>query len=188
MKKQIMIFAVAAILSLGAAFTASAQHHDSGKFDHSPTAFLGLTDDQNKKIEAIHQDNRKNTLSINLQIEEKESHLKTLRFADKPDMNAINATVEEIGKLKIEREKIRETEFQDVRKVLTEDQRIKFDEMMSKFNPNGMGHHHGYKGKGHHDSDKKVGHESHHNANSKNGGCCGAKSDCKSSNSNNNKK
>lgn len=179
-----MIFAVAAILSLGTSFTASAQHHDSGKIDHTPWTFLGLSDDQNTKMEAIHQDNKKLSLPINLQIEEKEAHLKTLRFADKTDINAINATVEEIGKLKIEREKIREAEFQDIRKVLTEEQRVKFDEMMSKFNPNGMGHHHGYNGKGHHGNDKNVGHGKHHDANAKGGGCCGAKSDGKSSTNN----
>ena len=66
-------------------------------------------------------------LPIDNQIREKKAHLNTLRTADKPDMNQINSTVEEIGKLKIEKAKIHEASHQEIRKVLTDEQRLQFD-------------------------------------------------------------
>ena len=50
------------------------------------------------------------------------------------DLNAINASIEKMGKIKTELTKIKEKNHQEVRSLLTEEQRIKFDSRKDKMN------------------------------------------------------
>jgi Spy/CpxP family protein refolding chaperone len=86
-----------------------------------------LTEAQQKKIEELRLDHQKNMLQFKNQLAEKETHLQTLRTADKADMAAINKTIDEIGAIKIQMMKERENHLQLVRAQLTESQKIQFD-------------------------------------------------------------
>lgn len=162
MRKHLFAIAIFSALTFGA-LTASAQGkecHEGCHFGHE----LGLSQDQISKIKDIKLQEDKKTLQIHNQIKEKEAHLKTLRTADNADMNQINSTLEEIGKLKTEKRKIEEANHQEIRKILNDEQRIKFDKFSS--------HRHGMHGKGHggyhgnhhgHDGHNGGhGHEGHH--------------------------
>jgi Spy/CpxP family protein refolding chaperone len=86
-----------------------------------------LTEAQQKKIEELKLAHQKNMLQFRNQLAEKNSHLQTLRTADKADMTAINKTIDEIGAIRIQMMKERESHLQQVRAQLTDSQRLQFD-------------------------------------------------------------
>ncbi len=169
MKKSLLLLSLAAMLSFGS-LTASAQERQQGSCCNFPTE-MALTDAQKKQLKDIKISEEKKLMPIDNQLKEKKAHLNTLRTAEKPDMGQINSTVEEIGKLRIEKQKIKEASIQDIRKVLTEEQRLAFDKRGSHF---GKGH-------GHHQHPQQPrGGDGHH----QNGGHCNQQ---KSGNNGNNK-
>lgn len=95
----------------------------------------GLTADQETKIKALHLNLVKQILPIKNELAEKEAHLQTLSTAEKADMKAINATIDEISVLKTKMAKLHMQFRQDVRALLTEEQRVTFDMHQGK----GMG-------------------------------------------------
>lgn len=88
---------------------------------------LDLTEDQKVKMNNLRLTHIKEMQVLRNQIGEKKARLRTLETADTPDMNAINGTIEDMGKLKTEMMKKRAAHKQEVRKLLTEEQRIIFD-------------------------------------------------------------
>lgn len=108
-----------------------------------------LSDEQKEKMEDIHLTLQKDLLPIENQIGEKEARLNTLQTADKVDMKAIYATIDEISGLRAQEAKKKAEAHQSIRGLLTEDQRIVFD---SSFHPGpgeGPGQHHGDRGGNH---------------------------------------
>lgn len=127
MKKSILLCCLCAALNV-AALTANAQDNEPEcNFGPENKCLPGLTDDQNKKIKEIKDGEMEKSFKIDLQIDEKEATLNTLRAQENVDMNAINSTVDEIGKLRTEQRKIHESGIQDIRKILTKEQRMRFD-------------------------------------------------------------
>ncbi len=138
MKKYILTFAMTMLMMLGT-ITTFAQH-GAGQGNNAPAQHhtpFGLTEDQSKKMQQLNDDAQKRTFQIDLQIKEKKAHLDILRYADKADINAINATIDEIARLKADKAKIREANIQEIRKMLTDDQRAKFDQMSRHKKHNG---------------------------------------------------
>lgn len=86
-----------------------------------------MTDDQKTKIDALRVTHLKEMTTLRNQIREKQAHLTTLESADKADMNAINKTIDEISDLRNKKMKQRASHRQDVRNILTEEQRAYFD-------------------------------------------------------------
>ena len=86
-----------------------------------------LTEPQKAKIKELRNNLRKEILPIRNQIGEKKARLNTLETSPKPEMESINSTIEEIQNLKTKILKIRAFHVQEVRKLLTEEQRIAFD-------------------------------------------------------------
>ena len=91
------------------------------------TGIKGLTDDQKLKMEKMETSHQKELLQLRNQKCEKESHLKTLEFSDNADLGAINKTIDEIGALKVDMMKKCAAHKQEVRKILTDEQRLQFD-------------------------------------------------------------
>lgn len=89
--------------------------------------FLKLSDEQKEKIKAIKLVNMKETLKLKGKMAELHAHLQTLSTADIADMNAINITIDEITKTQNQLMKSRESYKQQVRGILTEEQRVEFD-------------------------------------------------------------
>ncbi len=108
-----------------------------------------LTDDQKGKIEKLKLPHHKEMMTLKNQLGEKKAQLRSLSTADKPDMAAINRLIDEMGAIKTTMMKKKSAFHQDVRALLTDEQRIQFDMHHPKDDDRGqgMGKRHG-KGKG----------------------------------------
>ncbi|MCR5454617.1 MAG: Spy/CpxP family protein refolding chaperone [Bacteroidales bacterium] len=137
MRNKFLTFALTMLMLFAASATFAQQPQCDG--ERGRQCPLGLTDDQAKKMEQLRDQAQKKVFQLELQIKEKKAHLDVLRYADNADMKAINATIDEIARLKAEKMKAREANIQDMRKMLTDEQRIKFDAMGGKCFDKGFG-------------------------------------------------
>lgn len=113
--------AIAIIIS--SVLSIHAQNREKGMLKNIPN----ITEEQTKKIEALSTPHLKEILPLKNQIAEKKAQLNTLSTAEKADMTAINKKIDEIGALKTQILKSREAQKQEIRKILTEEQRLIFD-------------------------------------------------------------
>jgi Spy/CpxP family protein refolding chaperone len=86
-----------------------------------------LTKEQQTKIGELRVVLQKDCLGLKNQIAEKRAHLKTISTVDQPDMVAINKTIDEIYALRAEITKKKAAFEQEIRKLLTPEQRLQFD-------------------------------------------------------------
>lgn len=110
---------------------------------NKPGCALNLTDDQQKKIDALRVKHQKEMLTYRNQLGELHAKMQTLRTAEKTDMNAINSTIEKISGVKTKQMKAREAHRQDVRNLLTDEQKTQFDMRQGQ---RGYGKGHGMRG------------------------------------------
>ena len=82
----------------------------------------------------------KDVKSLQDDLAEKRVKLQSLRTEDKVDMDEINDLIEEAGKIRIDLAKKREAHRQEVRSLLTDSQRIVFDNHQGRGNRGGRGH------------------------------------------------
>ena len=90
-------------------------------------AWLDLSEEQKTKAEALRLNMQKAALPIKNQLGENRAKMRPLTTADNPDMKAINKLIDKNAALRAELEKLRVASHQDFRKLLTEEQRVKFD-------------------------------------------------------------
>jgi Spy/CpxP family protein refolding chaperone len=88
---------------------------------------LNLTDEQKEAFKKIRLAMHKEILPLRNEIGEAVAHQKTLLSAEKPDLSAIDKNIDKIGTLKIELAKIAVKHRLDMRALLTDEQRMKFD-------------------------------------------------------------
>ncbi len=88
---------------------------------------MGLTDEQTAKIKEIKLSAKKEILPLKNELGEKKARLKTLSTADKVNMNEINGVIDDITSLKGRMMKIKMKKHQDIRALLTDEQRVMFD-------------------------------------------------------------
>jgi len=101
--------------------------------------FLKLTDEQKAKIKDLKLAHTKETMKLKSKMGELHAHLQTLSTADVADMKSINATIDEITQTQNLMMKSREGFKQQVRSLLTEEQRIEFDQKEGQqFHRDGM--------------------------------------------------
>ncbi len=86
-----------------------------------------LTSKQKEAIKEIREKTAKETKPLHDQLSELMALHRSLVTAEKPDMAAINASIEKMGALKISIEKADTAQQMEVRKLLTEKQRIQMD-------------------------------------------------------------
>ena len=91
------------------------------------SAIPDLTDQQKEQVREVMMETRKEMLPLQNQMREKRALLRTLRTAENADMNAVNTMAEEISGIRAEMMKTRLASEQEIRALLTEDQRIIFD-------------------------------------------------------------
>ena len=108
-----------------------------------------LTDDQKTKITDMRAANMKEMLPLRNKLREKQAHLNTISTGDNVNMTDVNKTIGEVGAIKIDMAKKRASQRQEVRKILTDDQRV-FVDMRSGRNGNRHGGNNrgGYGGRG----------------------------------------
>ena len=87
----------------------------------------GLNEEQKKKMKEIHLRTEKDLMPLQNQVAEKRAHLKTLSTSDKPNMEEVNKTIDEMMVLKGSILKKEAASRQEIRSMLTDEQRIRFD-------------------------------------------------------------
>jgi len=103
-----------------------------------------LTDAQKEQIEKLRTEHLKTVLPLRNKMGELRAELRTLSTAENASMNEINQKIDEIGNIKTQMMKAQAAHRQQVRSLLSEEQRLKFD---THRRPKGQGRH---KGKQHH--------------------------------------
>jgi len=86
-----------------------------------------LTDTQKEQMKSIHLKTMKAVQPMQNELREMQAHLTTLSAVQKVDMKAINKQIDEIADLKASIQKTRAGSKQEVRSLLTDDQRVMFD-------------------------------------------------------------
>jgi len=105
------------------------------KMLEEPSEELGLTSEQKKQFEKIRLDFIKNSAELKAQLEVKKAELRQLWLDETPNKDAIIKKAKEIndikGQLEIKRIEMRYEQW----KILTPDQRSKFNEMRLRRKP-----------------------------------------------------
>ncbi len=126
--KVVTVFFISLILfGISPLYAQHGQMHDQKKGGGIQCNIPNLTEEQQKKMDDFRLVHQKNMLQFKNQMEVKEAQLNVLRSADKADMNAINKNIDEFGALKIQMMKEKESHHQQVRSILTDEQRVAFD-------------------------------------------------------------
>ena len=86
-----------------------------------------LTEDQEEQIQTLRTDHLKAILPMRNELAEMNARLQTLSTADNVDMSQINGLIEEMGALKMQMMKAGAAHRQEIRKLLTDEQRVVFD-------------------------------------------------------------
>jgi len=90
-------------------------------------ALLDLSDDQQSKIEDIHLNGQKEMLAFRTALQQKRAEMRTLSIGDNYDEEKVAELANEIGELHANMLKRRTAHQQQIKEVLNEEQRIKFD-------------------------------------------------------------
>jgi len=92
----------------------------------------GITEEQKQKIRDLKTANLKPRTQLKNQIAEKRARLNTLQAGDEVDMKTINKTIDEMTALRAEMQKNMVALHQDIRKLLTDEQRAIYDSHKGK--------------------------------------------------------
>lgn len=90
--------------------------------------------EQQKQMAEFKLNLQKEMIQIDNQLNEKKAQLKTLEQVDKPDMKVIYSKIDEITALQNKKMKVMITHRNNVRTILTAEQRVKFDLNQGKQN------------------------------------------------------
>ena len=88
---------------------------------------LDLNEKQKEKVEAIHSDLEKVLLPIEADLKVRQAELNKLLIAEKPNKSMVNNKIDEIGALKVKMQKEKVGHRLEVRSMLDDKQRIRFD-------------------------------------------------------------
>jgi len=113
-------------------------------------AIPDLTEQQKAEIKTLRIKHMKEAQGIKDLIDVKRAELKVLQNAEKSDIDAINKKIEEKAKLRTNLEKSNATFILAVKNILTDEQKVIFDQKMSHMKGQHKGAHNG---KGHGNKD-----------------------------------
>lgn len=86
-----------------------------------------LTEDQEKQLGKLKLEFKKKVLPLKAKIKQAKIELALLVTSDKPNQDSINKKIDELLKLKGEKMRLKSSHKMAVRKILTDEQRVKFD-------------------------------------------------------------
>ena len=86
-----------------------------------------LTDSQKEKMKSLHVDHMQAIQPLQNEIGEMQARLRTLQTADKVNMSEIYEVIEDIGQIRNEMMKLQAAQHQEIRSLLTDEQRVFFD-------------------------------------------------------------
>ena len=108
------------------------EQNDPGDRFEQMAKRLELTDEQKTKIEALQTPHMKKMIAFRNQLGEKQAQKRTLMSAEKPDQKKLNALVDEISNIRADQEKERISHGIEVKSLLTDKQKLKFDMMQQR--------------------------------------------------------
>ena len=100
--------------------------------ERGPHNFLDLSEEQRESFKQLRIAMHKEIQPVKNELDEALAHQKTLVTAEKPDMKAINQNLDKIGDLKTKISKIQTKNKLEMRALLNDEQKLKFD-MMKDF-------------------------------------------------------
>lgn len=92
-----------------------------------------LTEEQKGAMKNLRLETAKKVKPLKNKLREMMAHQKSLTTADNVDMKAINKNIDKIAELRAEMAKIMAAQQQQVRKLLTDEQRLRFDSMNGNY-------------------------------------------------------
>lgn len=153
MKSLISVLTICtlALTSAGLSTTALADHGKGMHGMHHGGGWKStLTDEQRGKIDKLKLEYKKKKYPLKAKLKQAKIDLALLMISDKPSDSAINKKIDQIVKLKKEKLQLKARHKIAVRKILNEEQRVKFDMKVLKKAMHGKKHGgHGHQG-GHH--------------------------------------
>ena len=87
-----------------------------------------LTDEQSSQIEKLRIAHLKSMQKYRLEMSKKSIELQELRLAENMDMQAVNKVIDEKGIISNKKQKAKVSHQNDVRNLLTEEQKVNFDQ------------------------------------------------------------
>ena len=113
---------------------------------HGSSWKASLTDEQRTKIAKLKLDYKKKKYPLKAKLKQAKIDLALLVTSDKPNQNSIDKKIDQIAKLKREKMQLKAKHKIAVRKLLNEEQRVKFDMKVLKKayhgkRKGGYGHH-----------------------------------------------
>lgn len=95
--------------------------------NHQAPMIPNLSEDQKAKIKEIRMKEKRENLTLKNKSKEIEAHLNTLTSADKPNMDEIHKTIDELVAVKGKMKKNKAESVQQIRSLLNDEQRLAFD-------------------------------------------------------------
>jgi Spy/CpxP family protein refolding chaperone len=122
-RKKAIIATLAAILFTTVTFAQATEKKEDGCRMNIP----GLTNEQKSKIEGLKVPHMQTMNAYRAELEKLHAELRILEIADNPDLNKLNAKIDEISAVQNKIEKERAKHHLAVRALLTPEQRVAFD-------------------------------------------------------------
>ena len=133
LSKSLLVLMVSALIatSMGNAYAQRGDRpmRDSARFERG---IPNLTAEQKTKIQALRLKHQKEVTPLKNELAEKKAHLHTLSSVEKPDINAINKTIDEISALQTKIMKSNASHRIEIASNLTDEQKVFFNSHQGK--------------------------------------------------------
>ena len=122
-----VLFAALTVVGMSV-LTPALADHGMGKMHHGSGGWKSsLTDDQQKKIARLKLQYKSKKYPLKAKMKQVKIELALLMTSDKPSQKAISKKIDQLVKLKSQKLHLKANHKIAVRKLLNEDQRVKFD-------------------------------------------------------------
>lgn len=91
-----------------------------------------FTEEQQEKLKELRLESTKEIQPLHNELNELRAKQRTLTTAEKADMKAIDNNIEKMADVQAQIQKVRAKEHQEIRAMLSDEQRIKFDERKNR--------------------------------------------------------
>ncbi|PLX22568.1 MAG: hypothetical protein C0599_06075 [Salinivirgaceae bacterium] len=157
MKKLSLVLGILLITSLTALNAQRGPRYNDGQAQginkgQQECRIPDLTDDQEAKIKELRTAHWKEMKTFRADLDILRAEMQKLKVADKPDQNAIDGKIKEMGAIKTNMAIAANHHHLAVRELLTDDQKVYFDRTNRgpKMGGFGQGHGRGHRGEGYH--------------------------------------
>lgn len=140
-KSRVILSALALLIAVGA--MSQRQDNNQGALvEKRGLKYIpDLTEEQMSKIDDLRTSHLEKMIKQKAKVQVLQSELRELEIAENADMVKINTKIDEISALKTMMAKERSAHRQDIRKTLTKEQQLYFDNHMAHMRGSHNGHH-----------------------------------------------